>query len=208
MRRRNVTMGVKTMTGVLALTLGLAAAAGAQQPPQDGRGSGPGMPPPPGEGARGPGRGFFGPGRPGEPGGRMMGPLGGLLALTPDLPLAGLNLSDAQREQVRALMQGRRGEGRAMMERARAAMEAMEKATTGTTIDDAAAIERGQALGAVIGEAAVLRARLRNDVMAILTPEQQAEARAMAADRMEKRRQGVERMPPPRRPRPDGVPPQ
>ncbi|BCS31276.2 hypothetical protein TBR22_A04760 [Luteitalea sp. TBR-22] len=207
MRRENVTKRVKCTTAILALTLGVAGAAFAQ-PPQGGRGSGPGMPPPHG-GPDGPGghegRGF-GPGRPGEGGGRMMGPLGGLLALNPDVPLASLNLTDAQREQVRTILQGRRDEGRALMERARGAMEAMQKATAGTAIDEAAAIERGQALGAVIGEAAVLRARLRNEVLAILTPEQQAEARAMAADRMERQRKGFERMPPPPRPRPDGVP--
>lgn len=203
MRRAQVMRGLGFTGAVLALTLGLAGVATAQ-PPQGGRGAGPGMPPPPPDGRGGhEGRGF-GPGRPGDPGGRMMGPLGGLLTLNPDLPLSGLNLTDAQREQVRTLIQGRRDEGRALMERARAAMEGMQKATAGTAIDEAAAIERGQALGTVVGEAAVLRARLRNDVLGILTPEQQAEARAMVADRMERQRKGGG-MPPPR-PRPDGVP--
>lgn len=208
MRREHVATGVRITKAVLVLTLALAGTASAQPPQGGGRAPRPGMPPPPPGGPEGPGghegRGF-GPGRPGEPGGRMMGPLGGLLALNPDLPLAGLNLTDAQREQVRTILQGRRDEGRVLMDRARAAMEAMQKATAGATIDEATAIDRGQALGTVIGEAAVLRARLRTEVLAILTPEQQAEAKAMAADRVERQRKGFERVPPPR-PRPDGVP--
>jgi Spy/CpxP family protein refolding chaperone len=209
MRHENAAKGVGIGAAILVLTLGMAGASSAQ-PPQGGRPAGVGMPPPPPpHGPAGPGGGDgrgFGPGRPGDFGGRMMGPLGGLLTLNPDVPLAGLNLTDAQREQVRTILQGHRAEGRALMDRARVAMDAMQKATDGTAIDEAAAIERGQALGTAIGEAAVLRARVRTEVLAILTPQQQAEAKAMAADRKERQRKGMDRMPPPPRPRPDGVP--
>jgi len=125
----------------------------------------------------------------------MMGPLGGLLALHPDLPLLGLNLSDAQREQVRAIMQTHRDEGRALMQRAEAAADALRKAT-GQTIDEGAATQHGQALGAAIADAAVLRARIRAEVFAILTPQQQAEAHKIAADRLDRRERG--RRTPPR----------
>jgi len=111
-----------------------------------------------------------------------MGPLGGLLGLHPELPLPALNLTDAQREQVRTILQGHREEGQALMQRGHTALESLRKATEGT-VDDGAASQQGQALGAVIAEAAVLRARVRGEIMAILTPEQQAEAAKIQADR-------------------------
>ena len=111
-----------------------------------------------------------------------MGPLGGLLGLHPELPLAALNLSDAQREQVRTILQGHREEGHALTQRGEAAMQALRKVTEGT-IDEGAAAQQGQALGAVIAEEAVLRSRVRAEILAILTPEQQAEAAKIQADR-------------------------
>lgn len=157
----------------LALTLGLAGAAAAQPPGPPGGPGGFGMLP-------------DRPGGPGGPGGRMMGPLGGLLALHPDLPLPGLDLTDAQREQVRAIMQAHRDEGRALMQRAQTAADALQKATSGT-IDEGAAAQQGQALGGAIADAAILRARVRSEVFAILTPEQQAEANKILADRQDRR---------------------
>lgn len=168
----------RSLAGALALTLGLATAAAAQPPGRRGaRSAGPAN----------------GDGRPG-PGARMMGPLGGLLALHPDLPLPGLNLTDAQREQVRAIMQHHRDDGRALLQKAQAAFDALQKSTA-TTVDEGAAAQHGQALGAVIGEAAVLRARVRGEIFAILTPEQQAEANRILAERRE-RRDRLRRQPP------------
>jgi Spy/CpxP family protein refolding chaperone len=172
-----VTTSAKMMAGVLALTLGLAGAAVAQP------GTGPGGP-------GGPGGERFGrgPGGPGGRGGMMGGPLGALLGVHPDLPLSALNLTDAQREQVRTIMQGHRDEGQALVQKAQTSMEALRKATD-ATVDEGAAAQHGQALGAVIAEAAVLRGRVRGEVFAILTPEQQAEANKIAADRQQRMQQ-------------------
>ena len=156
---------LKMVAGAMALTLGLAGAATAQPGPE-----GPGGPGKPGRGGRGPG------------GPMMGGPLGGLLGIHPELPLPALNLTDAQEEQVRAIMQGHREEGRALMQKAQAAMEALRSATAGT-VDEGAAAQQGQALGAVIADAAVLRSKVRGEVWAILTPEQQAEATKVEAER-------------------------
>jgi Spy/CpxP family protein refolding chaperone len=169
-----LTTNAKLVAGALALTLGLAGAAAAQP----GVGRGPGGPDGPGRGGRG----------------MMGGPLGGLLAVHPDLPLSALSLTDAQREQVRTILQSHRDEGRAVHEKANAAMEALRKATEGT-VDEGSVAQQGQILGAAIGEAAVLRARVRTEVFAILTPEQQAEATRIAAQRqahMQQRRQQAE----------------
>jgi len=172
MQAATLTTGVKAMLGAMALTVGLAGAAAAQPPERQG---------PPGPG--GPGGGPGGPGGPGGMGGPgRMGPLGGLLGLHPELPLPALNLTDAQREQVRTILQGHREEGQALMQRGHTALESLRKATE-TTVDEGAAAQQGQALGTVIAEAAVLRARVRGEITAILTPEQQAEAAKIQADR-------------------------
>ena len=165
------TTRMKAMAGAMALTVGLAGVAVAQPVGAEG----PGKP-------GGPGKGF-GAGGP-ERGGRMgmAGPLGGLLALHPDLPLSALNLTESQREQVRTILQSHRDEGRALTEKAQTSLQALRKATEGT-VDEGAAAQQGQAVGAVIAEAAVLRARVRSEVLAILTPEQQAEAAKIQAER-------------------------
>lgn len=167
MQATTLATSMKVMMGAVALTVGLTGVAVAQ----------------PGPG--GPGGGKFGGGGPfgpGGPGGRMGGPLGALLGVHPDLPLSALNLTDAQREQVRTILQGHRDEGHALMQRAHTSMEALRKATEGT-VDEGAAGQQGQALGAVIAEAAVLRGKVRGEVFAILTPEQQAEAAKIQAER-------------------------
>lgn len=185
MRAMTMTGSMKAMMGAVALTMGLAAAAAAQPVP-----GGPGGPggEPGGADGRG-GRG--GPGGPGGHGGRggmMGGPLGGLLAVHPDLPLPALNLSDAQREQMRTILQGHRDEGKSLMDRASASMEALRKATEGT-VDEGAAAQHGQALGTLIAEAAVLRGKVRAEAFAILTPEQQAEANKILAERQQRMQQ-------------------
>ena len=130
---------MKLMAGAIALTMGLTAAADAQP----GRG---------GPGAGGPG--FRGPGGPGAA-------MGDLLAVHPDLPLRALNLTDAQREQVRAILDSHRAEAQSLRQRAGAAHQALRAATTSATVDEAAITQQSQAFGGLIAEAAVLRARVR-----------------------------------------------
>ena len=120
------------------------------------------------------------------------GPLGGLLAIHPDVPLHALELTEAQREQVRTILQSHRDEGRALAEKAQTAMETLRKATEGT-LDEGAASQAGQGVGAVIAEAAVLRAKVRTEVLAVLTPEQQAEAQKLQAQRAKRAEQFKQR---------------
>lgn len=164
---------MKLMAGALALTMGLGATAEAQ----------------PGRGGQGFGPGFRGAGGPDG------GPLGGLLAAHPDLPLRALNLTDAQREQVRGILESHRAEAASLRQRAGAAHQALHAATSAATVDEAAITQQSQAFSGLIAEAAVLRARVRSEVLAVLTPEQQAEATRIAADRqarMQERRQKMQ----------------
>lgn len=121
----------------------------------------------------GPRRGDRGPGGPGGPGGAF-GPLHVEL-------LRGLDLSETQREQVRTIMTSHRDEAQALQQRQQAAMRALQEATEGT--DEAAIRQQGEAVGTVIADAAVLRSKVRAEVWAVLTPEQQAKAEQLRAER-------------------------
>jgi protein CpxP len=156
---------IGTAVGAAILTVGLGAAAlsiaGDQQnqaPTADGRRGGPGF--------GGPGRGRGGPG----------GPLGGL-------PLRELNLTDAQREQVRAIVESREAETRAIGERAMAARQALHAATTSASFDEGLVRARAAELAALEADLAVSRARIYADVFQILTPEQQAKAKEISGSR-------------------------
>src|SRR5262245_53092588 len=105
----------KLLTAALAvITLGLGSAAMAQ---------------PDGGGRRGGGHGFgrgFGPGGPGGPGGG------------PGLPLRELELTDAQREQVKAIFDSHKDEFQAIGDRLKAAHESEAAAVDAQPLDEAA----------------------------------------------------------------------
>lgn len=160
--------------GAAVLTIGLGSAAlsvaGQQQnqsPAAQGKHGGPdGVGP-------GPGRGRGGPGGPG-------GPLAGL-------PLRELNLTDAQREQVRQIVDSRQQETRAIGERAMAAHEALRAATTSPSFDEGLVRAKAAEVAAIDADMAVARARIFADVFQILTPEQQAKAKELSGSRPPRR---------------------
>ena len=155
--------------GAAVLTIGLGSAAlsvaGQQQnqaPAAQGRRGGP-------DGFGGPGRGR------GGPGGRG-GPLAGL-------PLRELNLTDAQREQVKQIVDSRQQEMRAIGEKAMAAHEALHAATTSASFDEGLVRAKAADVAAIDADMAVSRARIFADVFQILTPEQQAKAQEFSGSR-------------------------
>lgn len=95
--------------------------------------------------------------------------------------LRGLDLSEAQREQVRTIMASHREETQALQQRQQAAMQALQASVEGT--DEAAIRQQGEAVGAAIADAAVLRSKVRAEVWAVLTSEQQAKAEQLRAER-------------------------
>ncbi len=137
---------------------------------------------------QGPGR--WGRGGPGF-GGGLRGPMG--LA---GLPLRELGLSSSQQEQVRSIMQSNGVEMRALGEKVRKAHEALAAAVAADSFDESAIRARSSELAAVEVEAAVARGRLHSEIFQILTPEQQAKAKALRT----KMREHRERTGPPRRP--------
>lgn len=110
-------------------------------------------------------------GRRGRPG-PGFGPGGGAFGLGPIMRLG--SLTDAQREQVRALAQSRREEGPALMRQLAEARQALMASAEGGAVDESKAAE----LGAAVSALAVMHARLHADAMAILTPEQKTELTA------------------------------
>lgn len=110
-------------------------------------------------------------GRGGRPG-PGFGPGGGAFGLGPIMRLE--SLTDAQREQLRALAQSRRDEGPTLMRQLAEAQRALMASAESGTVDESKAAE----LGAAASSLAVMRARLHADAFAILTPEQRAELTA------------------------------
>jgi protein CpxP len=138
-----------------------------QPPPFRGRGMGPG----------GPGRGPGGPGGPG-------GPMGMLPMLGPRI-----GLTDAQRDQVKAIADSHGDEWKALADRGRAAHEAVNAAVTADAIDEALIRQKSAEAAAVDADMAVARAHAHAEVLQILTADQKAQLKKMQAG-MKKRMNG------------------
>ncbi|MEO8682006.1 MAG: Spy/CpxP family protein refolding chaperone [Vicinamibacterales bacterium] len=172
----------------LSLAAGLIAITAAAVIPamaQDGQGppAGRRMGPPP-AGQMGPG----GPGGPMGPGGRKgPGGPGGPMGLLG--PIA-RDLTNAQREQVRGIMQSHRDEFKQAGDKMRAAREGMGALIDAETIDESAIRAKSVDVAAAEADAAILNAKVRNEVFGILTPEQVAKAKELKAARPQMRRPG------------------
>ena len=122
--------------------------------------------------AQGSGPGGFrgrGPGGPGGPDG--------------DMPLRKLDLTEAQQQQARQLMQQHRQQTRTLMERLHKAHAAQFQATEALPVNEAAIRATTQELVEAETELAVQRARLQSDIRGLLTPEQQQKLQQLRADR-------------------------
>src|SRR5438105_13449205 len=155
--RRIITLGV----GIALLTLGVSGGIYAAQHTSHGA-------PPPLGGPGGPGR-FGAPGRPG-------GPMGMLPPLPPSL-----NLSDAQKDQVKSIADSHRDEWKALADRARPAHEALVAAEMTDPIDDAVIRQKSADMGAVEADMAVARAHARAEIFQVLTADQKAQLKEMQA---------------------------
>ena len=98
-----------------------------------------------------------------------------------------LNLSEAQKDQLRSIVDSQREDMRGYRDRARDARQAMQAAVTADTLDEGLIRARAADLAAIESDLAVARARIRADVFRILTPDQQAQARE-AREKMRQRR--------------------
>jgi len=110
--------------------------------------------------------GFGGPGGPGGP----MGALGPMLA-------AHLSLTDAQKDQLKGIVDSHRDEWKGLGDRAMEARRALHSAVTADAVDEGLIRARAAELATIESDLAVARARIHAEVFRMLTPEQQAQAR-------------------------------
>lgn len=129
---------------------------------------------------------------------------GGVLALAGQAPdgdglipreaflrtLVRLDLTEAQKRDVAAVLKSHRGEARAAFDRVRAAAEQFRKATASPAADEAAVRQAFRGLAAAGEEAVVVKNRIMTEVRGKLTPEQQKlllESRDMLAEKVRER---------------------
>lgn len=125
-------------------------------------------------------RGIEGPGR-----GGPMGLMG---------QFRGLDLTDSQRQQLRAVAEEHRAEFRSIAERLRAAQRAVDEAVAATVFDESLIRQRVSERAQVEADAAVLRARVHARAWQVLTPEQQQKAQELKAQREQRREERRQRM--------------
>ena len=108
-------------------------------------------------------------------------PVGGMGPLMPGLLSPRLGLTDAQKEQIKGVVEARGEEWKAVSERMRTARQALDEAINSDAVNEALIRQLSADVAAVEADANVARARVRAEVFQFLTPEQQALAREMAS---------------------------
>jgi Spy/CpxP family protein refolding chaperone len=120
--------------------------------------------------------------------GGMLGPMGpgGALGM---LRMLGsqLGLTDAQKDQLKAIADAHRAEWQALGDRARAAHDALSAAITGDKLDDALIRSKSAEVAAVEADMAVAAAHARAEAWQVLTPEQREKAKQLQAQAREHR---------------------
>ena len=132
----------------------------------------------------------------GNDGGRRGFGRAGAIGRDGGLPLRALSLTDAQRQQIRTLTAQHREQNRPGAERLRAAADAHRKAVEAFPFDEQAIRTTSQALADAQADMAIAQARLRTDIFALLTPEQQAQVTKLRAERDARRSERSERSQP------------
>ena len=107
--------------------------------------------------------------------------------------LAHLDLTDAQRDQVREVRQRYENQMRESGTRLRQAHEAQRAAIETMPVNEGLIRSTTQTLANAQTDMALLRARIHSDVWSLLTPEQQEKAKQLKAQRETRSKQRLER---------------
>jgi Spy/CpxP family protein refolding chaperone len=167
---KRVALGVAAVAVLFGITAGVYAAAQPQNTNQN---------PPPFSG-HGP-RGFAGRGGPGGP--------------MSFLPMLGrLQLTDAQRAQLKTIADAHRDEWTQLADRARSAHEALNAAVMADPVDEASIRQKSTDVAAVEADIAVARAHARSEAFQVLTADQKNQLKEMRSRARDHARQMIERM--------------
>jgi Spy/CpxP family protein refolding chaperone len=122
------------------------------------------------------------------PGGRFGGPdgPGGPMGMLPMLGRA-INLTDAQKDQIKAIADAHKNEWKTLFDRERTAHEALQQAIAADTVNDALVRQKSAEVAAVDADIAVARAHTRAEVLQILTADQKTQLKELQS-RMKERR--------------------
>ena len=119
----------------------------------------------------------------GRPGFARGGGPGGLGLFGPGgAGIDGANLTEAQKDQVKAIVESHRDEMRGLLDRQAQARRVLAASAESGRVDDAAANEVGAASAAL----ALAEARMRAEVFQLLTPEQRAAVQKRADERAQR----------------------
>jgi protein CpxP len=116
-------------------------------------------------------------------------------------PMSPLNLTQAQRDEIRTLREAQRKESQALREQMRAARQQLRQAMRADVPDEAAVRSAAGAVAALQTDQAALQARAKGQFMKALTPEQQAQLKQMrvrAAQRAQRAQRAMRAQRPPR----------
>ena len=100
-----------------------------------------------------------------------------------------LNLSDTQKDQIKAIAQSHRDEWQSLADHVSAARQGLRAAITSGTFDEALIRDKSAALGQAEADVAVASARAFGEVFQVLTPEQQAKLRSLQTEGQRRRGQ-------------------
>jgi protein CpxP len=126
-------------------------------------------------------------GRHGGPGGWFAGP-GGPMGMLPLLPMRQLQLTAAQRDQIKAIATSHADEWRALADRARQARQALMTAVTADAVNEPLIRQQSAQLAAVEADLAVARAQAYVEASQILTADQKAKLKDLQAQRLDRAR--------------------
>jgi periplasmic protein CpxP/Spy len=113
--------------------------------------------------------------------------MGGRMARRPLMAmrrgLAQLGLSDAQKAEIKGIVQGQKPEWQALAQRLQQARRSVGDAIANDAPEATVRAESAK-LAAVQADLAVMREKVHQQVFAVLTPDQQAKAKTLRAQRM------------------------
>ena len=92
-----------------------------------------------------------------------------------------LNLTDAQKDQIKSIAASHKDEWKALADRARTAHQALNEAATADAVDESLIRQKSADAAAVDADMAVARAHAYTEVLQILTPDQKTQLKTMQA---------------------------